>query len=630
MVKKKYIPDFLKPLTRKTEESRYANVLYAAVVLLAVLSIRLFYMQVIEGAYYKSQADGNRIREVPVQAARGVMYDRNGQILAGSRSAYSVVLPVDRKELPKDDEIQRLSTVIKMPVADIKKKIDDNKKAFGNLVISSDVGIDAATQIEERQDDFPSFKIDVHPIRVYPLNDAGAQIFGYVGEAGPDDKDANGKPYELGTIIGRAGIESQYNNYLEGRNGTQLVEVDAAGKPVKTFDGTPVSPGHNIRLTIDARVQKAAEEAIKEQMAALGSNGSFATGASAVALDPQSGAVLAMVSWPSYDPNNFSRGIKAKEWNDLINNPNHPMQNRTISSMFPPGSTFKPITAAAALEAHVMTPEESIFDSGKHWLIDKRNAQGEAFGWINFYEAMAKSDNVYFYEMGRRVGIDRLSAMAKSFGLGQKTGIDLSGEVDGNVASEEYKRKVFNQDWYLGETFDAAIGQSFTLVSPLQMAVVYSAIANGGYRYRPYLVSRIDKLDGTPLKIYSPEVVGTVPISKSTITTIQTALRGVMENGGTGGFLFSDYPIALAGKSGTAETNGIDNGWFIAYGPYDKPEIVVAVMFEHSGFGSESAAPVVKKMLDAYFKIGDYKNGDKDKDKSSSDSTGTDKKETDE
>ncbi|MGP1543180.1 MAG: penicillin-binding protein 2, partial [Dialister pneumosintes] len=445
--------------------------------------------------------------------------------------------------------------------------------------------------------------IEVYPLRVYPLNDAGGQILGYVGEAGEEDRDSNGNTYQLGTIIGRAGLEAQFNEYLEGTNGTKLVEVDASGHPVKILNGIPVTRGHNIRLTLDSRVQKAAEDAIKEQMITLGSSGSFATGASAVAMDPQTGAILAMVSWPSYDSNHFSQGISAKEWNSLITNPNHPMQNRTISSMYPPGSTFKVITGAAALEAHVMTPSEQIYDSGKHWVIDKRNAQGEAFGWIDFYQAMAKSDNVYFYEMGRRLGIDRLAAMSRAFGLGKKTGIDLPGETEGNVASEEYKREVFNQDWYLGETFDAAIGQSYTLVTPLQMAVVYSAIANGGYRYRPYLVTRIDNFDGTPLKIYSPEVMGTVPISKTTLETIQASILGVMKKEGTGGFLFADYPIPIAGKSGTAETNGIDNGWFIAYAPYDKPEIVVVVMFEHSGFGADSAAPVVKKMMDAYFHL---------------------------
>ncbi|WP_244938331.1 penicillin-binding protein 2 [Dialister pneumosintes] len=604
MVKRNKIPGFLSNLIKKEEESRYANMLYIAVIFLCLLSLRIFYMQILKGSYYKSESDGNRMRQIPVQAARGVMYDRNGKIMAGSRSAYSIILSdVNKdKDIP-EIELNQLASLLNISASEIKEKISKNKKSFGGIVIARDVGIDVATQIEERRDEYPNFNIEVYPLRVYPLNDAGGQILGYVGEAGEEDRDSNGNTYQLGTIIGRAGLEAQFNEYLEGTNGTKLVEVDASGHPVKILNGIPVTRGHNIRLTLDSRVQKAAEDAIKEQMITLGSSGSFATGASAVAMDPQTGAILAMVSWPSYDSNHFSQGISAKEWNSLITNPNHPMQNRTISSMYPPGSTFKVITGAAALEAHVMTPSEQIYDSGKHWVIDKRNAQGEAFGWIDFYQAMAKSDNVYFYEMGRRLGIDRLAAMSRAFGLGKKTGIDLPGETEGNVASEEYKREVFNQDWYLGETFDAAIGQSYTLVTPLQMAVVYSAIANGGYRYRPYLVTRIDNFDGTPLKIYSPEVMGTVPISKTTLETIQASILGVMKKEGTGGFLFADYPIPIAGKSGTAETNGIDNGWFIAYAPYDKPEIVVVVMFEHSGFGADSAAPVVKKMMDAYFHL---------------------------
>lgn len=604
MVKRNKIPGFLSNLIKKEEESRYANMLYIAVIFLCLLSLRIFYMQILKGSYYKSESDGNRMRQIPVQAARGVMYDRNGKIMAGSRSAYSIILSdVNKdKDIP-EIELNQLASLLNISASEIKEKISKNKKSFGGIVIARDVGIDVATQIEERRDEYPNFNIEVYPLRVYPLNDAGGQILGYVGEAGEEDRDSNGNTYQLGTIIGRAGLEAQFNEYLEGTNGTKLVEVDASGHPVKILNGIPVTRGHNIRLTLDSRVQKAAEDAIKEQMITLGSSGSFATGASAVAMDPQTGAILAMVSWPSYDSNHFSQGISAKEWNSLITNPNHPMQNRTISSMYPPGSTFKVITGAAALEAHVMTPSEQIYDSGKHWVIDKRNAQGEAFGWIDFYQAMAKSDNVYFYEMGRRLGIDRLAAMSRAFGLGKKTGIDLPGETEGNVASEEYKREVFNQDWYLGETFDAAIGQSYTLVTPLQMAVVYSAIANGGYRYRPYLVTRIDNFDGTPLKIYSPEVMGTVPISKTTLETIQASILGVMKKEGTGGFLFADYPIPIVGKSGTAETNGIDNGWFIAYAPYDKPEIVVVVMFEHSGFGADSAAPVVKKMMDAYFHL---------------------------
>lgn len=608
MVKKK-IPGMLAGLIKKKEESRYAKMMYAAVFLLAILSARLFYMQIIEGSYYREAADGNRIRTMPVQAARGVMYDRNGVLLAGSRPAYSVVIPVDRKKdkLPPE-EMKSLAALLKMSEADIQKKIDDHKVAFGSISLSYDVGLDVVSQIEEKKADFPDVEIESQPLRVYPLKDAGAQTVGYVGEAGPDDRDANGQPYTSSALIGRSGLEYRYNEYLEGKNGSRLVEVDATGQPVRYFSGQLATPGYNVRLTLDARLQQVAEDSIKKQMAILAKDNVYPTGVSAVAIDPNTGAVLSMVSWPSYDPNHFSRGITAKEWNAIITNPNHPMENRPIASMYPPGSTYKVITAAAGLEAQVLNPNEKIFDSGRHWLIDKRNAQGEAFGWIDFQEALEKSDNVYFYEIGRRLGIDRLAAMSRSFGLGSPTGIDLGGESAGNVASEEYKKKTFgqDQDWYLGETFDAAIGQSYNLATPLQMAMVYASIANGGFRYQPYLVSRVDNLDGTPYKIFSPKKVGTLPVSQANLALIQNALRGVMGRNGTGGFLFEHYPISIAGKSGTAETNGIDNGWFVAYAPFEKPEIVVLVMFEHSGFGSDSAAPVVKSLMDAYFHVGEY------------------------
>lgn len=610
MVNKHKIPDILQSLLKNKEESRYAKMMYIGLILLAILIARLFFMQVIEGSYYKEQADGNRIRSLPVQAARGVIYDRNGMILAGSRSAYSVTIPVDRKStaLPPE-EIQRLSKLLNIPADEINKRISQHKSSFDTIYLANDVGIDVATEIEEKKDEFPGIEIEVNPLRVYPYNEAGAQVIGYVGEAGPDDRDADGNPYTVSTIIGRSGIERQYNQYLEGKNGSRNVEVNAAGQPVKYIDGTPVSVGKNIRLTLDGKIQKAAQDAIEEQVRQLNTTGIFPTGAAAVAVDPNTGAVLAMVSWPSFNPNDFSKGITTQEWNDIINNKMNPMQNRTISSAFPPGSIFKVITSAAALEAKVMNPDEQIYDNGRHWLVDKRNASGEAFGWINFYEAMEKSDNVYFYEMGRRVGINRLSEMARNFGLGSRTGIDLDGEVSGNVASEEYKKKLYGEDWYLGETMDAAIGQSFTLTTPIQMAMVYSSIANGGLRFQPYLLSRVDRLDGTPEKIISPNQIGTIPVSKSNLEIIQTALRGVMGSEGTGGYVFSTYPIALAGKSGTAETNGLDNGWFAAYGPFDKPDIVVVCMFEHAGWGSESAAPVVKEIMDAHFNLGKYAPG---------------------
>ena len=603
MVNKDKIPAFLERFKKKKEESRYTNIMYAIVCVLCVLGARLFWMQIIEGSYYKSEADGNRIRHLPVQAARGVMFDRNGQIMAGSRSAYSVVLPDDfKKNKISDAELNRLSQLIQMPVADIKQKIEDNKKAFGGLVIANDVGIDVATQIEERRDDYPNFIIEVRPLRVYPLNDAGGQILGYVGEAGPNDKDAEGNPYQLGTIIGRAGLEAEFNPYLEGKNGNKLVEVDASGRPVKTFDGIPVSQGHNIRLTLDSRIQRAAEDAIKEQMAKLGSTSSFATGASAVAMDPQTGAILAMVSWPSYDSNHFSQGITAAEWKNLINNPNHPMQNRTISSVYPPGSTFKVITASAALESHVTTPGERIFDSGKHWLIPKRNAQGEAFGWINFYDAMAKSDNVYFYEMGRRLGIDRLSAMARAYGIGRKTGIDLPNETRGLV---------YGTDMGSSTLATNSFGQNFT-VNMIQMVSGFSSLINGGYYYEPRVVKQVVTSDDQLVKNYSKTLVKQT-ITKETSDYIKECLRSVVTDGTGSTAAINGYTVG--GKTGTAEkvdTSGKGKGRlknqyilsFLGCVPCEDPQVVCYTLMDTpkkdpqaTAYNTELWTDVMKQVL---------------------------------
>jgi penicillin-binding protein 2 len=259
------------------------------------------------------------------------------------------------------------------------------------------------------------------------------------------------------------------------------------------------------------------------------------------------------------------------------------------------------------LELKKVTPEETIFDSGRHWLVDMRNAGGEALGWINFTEALAKSDNVYFYEMGRRVGIDKLAEYARMFGMGKKTGIALRGEAPGLVASEEYKKKNFDQDWYLGDTFNSAIGQGFQLVTPLQAAMIVSEVANGGIQYRPFVISRIDNLDGTPYKIFAPEQTGTLAVSKSTLDLIREGMRNVTEESGTAASLFAGFPIQVAGKTGTAENfGGADHGWFVAYAPFDHPRVVIAVLTEQGGYGSLASGPIVRSMLEEYFHVGAY------------------------
>lgn len=593
----------LRSMYKKPSDSRYAGLLYVIIILFALLAIRLFFLQIVFGSHYRELAEGNRTRSMTIQATRGVMMDREGNILVGSRPVYIVTYTAARGGMPAA-QATRLAAILGITQEQLQQRIIAHGNHFGPVHLATDIGQDVIAKLEEYRDEFPGINIEVQPLRYYPYEGLAANVIGYVGEAGEEDRDENDQPYEPGTIVGRAGLEFYYDQVLRGVNGGRRVEVDATGRPVKNIEDKAIVPGKNLRLTLDLALQQATEKAIREELAELATENIWPTGVAAVALDPNTGAVLAMSSWPSYNPNSFAVGISSAEWKALNDNQLRPFDNRAISGLYPPGSLFKTVTGISALENKVVTPEEKIYDSGKHWVIDKRNAGGEAFGWVNFYDAMAKSDNVYFYEMGNRLGIDKIEATARKLGLGEKTGIDLYGEAAGLVANEKYKKETFGDYWYLGETFDAAIGQSFHLATPLQMAVLFSEIANGGTRYKPYLVSRVDNLDGSPYRIHTPEVAAHLTISKSVLDVIRRSLREVTSPNGTAGLLFAGYPIAVAGKTATSETgDGLDHAWFAAYAPYDDPQIVVVVIVEHAGYGVDSAAPIARKMLNQFFHV---------------------------
>ncbi len=594
-------------MKKKNQDGRFRYLYWIVIFIFAALICRLVYLQLFEGSYYHGLADGNRLRAIPIAAMRGVMYDRHGQILVGSRPSFMVTYVPTKKGI-SDTELDSLSKLLNVPKDKLQEKIAKGKNSFEPTILAQDLTQDIVTRVEERRNDLPGVSVDVQPIRYYPYNSMAAQVFGYVGQI--DEEDMKRLKGQEGvssiTQIGRAGLEAYYDDLLRGKDGGRQVEVDASGTPVKEMERKNPVPGHNFHLTIDLNLQKATEDALDRQVA----NGIGTHGIAAVAIDPNTGAVLAMASRPSYNPNWFTRGITEKEWAQINNNPAHPMENRVIAGEYPPGSTFKLITGTAALELKKVTPDELIFDSGRHWLVDMRNSGGEALGWLNFTEALAKSDNVYFYELGRRVGIDKLAEYASMFGMGKKTGIALRGEATGLVASEEYKKKNFNQDWYLGDTFNSAIGQGFQLVTPLQAAMIVSEVANGGIQYKPFLVSRIDNLDGTPYKIFAPEQVGTLPVSKSTLDLVREGMRNVAEESGTAGSLFAGFPIQVAGKTGTAENfGGADHAWFVAYAPFDHPRIVIAVLTEQGGFGALASGPVAKSMLEEFFQVGAYADG---------------------
>ena len=576
-----------------------------SVLVIAVLIGRAAYLQIYQGEYYAGLADGNRIRIVPSMAPRGTFYDRNGELLVTNRPGFSVsLLPLTAPI--SDDVIDRLSDLLKVPTDEIKTKIAGHS-GFNPIRIKTDVTPDIVSIIEEQKSQYPGVVIEVTPIRDYILKQEGAQTFGYVSEINDTELEKmKDEGYKSGDIIGKFGLEKVYDKELRGENGGQQVEVDVSGKPVQILGRKEPVPGDDLELTIDINLQQAAEKAVDEQLTQIGAHA-----AAAVVMNPQTGEILAMVSRPAFDPNLFAHGISSKDWNQLNNNPYHPMDNKTITGEYPPGSTFKIVTGTAALTEGVVTPDEQIFDSGHHWIIPKGNADGEALGWLNFRTALAHSDNVYFYEMGNRLGIDRLEKYARMFGLGAKTGIDLPYEATGLVANRRYKEKNFDDgEWYLSETFDAAIGQGFNLVTPLQAAMVMGEIAADGKRYKPHVVNRIIAPDGSVVKDFQPELLSQLDVPEEDIKLVQDGLHDVTKYG-TAASSFRGFTVDIAGKTGTAENSqGRDHGWFVAYGPFDNPNIVVAVIVENGGYGSQSAVPIGRKILEAAFGL-NQDSGDK-------------------
>lgn len=573
-----------------------------------VLVCRLGYLQVLRGEHYLLLADNNRIKILPIKASRGIFYDRNGIPLVTERPSFNVEVDTYFHPL-SDSTIIKLSKILGMKTDEVLHKVNRHAEvALMPVVIKSDVDSETLIQIEENTHDFKGIEVKAQPVRNYIYGNLAAHVIGYVGEIGESELKSKKKDgYRASDVVGKFGLEKVFDRYIRGTVGAKRIEVDVNGLPVKILNETQPKPGNNLELTLDYFIQQATEKAIDKRLSYLRSKlHKKANAAAAVVMNPNTGEIIAMASRPAFNPNLFNGGISKKNWNVLIDNPYSPMENRAISGEYPPGSIFKIITGTAALELEKVTLEEKILDTGKHWLIPKGNAGGEALGWISFHEALTKSDNVYFYEIGNRVGIDNLERYARLFGLGNITGIELSGEAKGLVANRHYKEETYKERWYLSETFDAAIGQGFQLITPLQAAMIISEVANGGYRYRPFLVRKIVSPGGRVIKTILPGQIGQVDISESSLAAIRNALYGVTLPGGTAASVFENFPVSVAGKTGTAENpHGDDHGWFIAYAPYKDPQVVVAVVVENGGYGVQSAAPIAKDILAAIFHIKD-------------------------
>ena len=588
-------------LLNHTSGDRLKKMLAVALAVFVVLGGRLAWLQLYKGMYYGKQADGNRMRSAVIMAPRGRIMDVHGKVLADSSPGY--VLSLQAGHSFSDAEVNLLARLLAMQPDAIRKKAEQATGTYEQIVVKSELTPQEITSLEEHLKDLPGISLNLQPMRHYLYGMTAAHVLGYVGEVSEEQiKQGKYKGLSPGSIVGKEGLEFVYDAVLRGQTGRRTEEVDVRGRVVRELAGQAPVSGKGLVLTLDFALQQDLERVLDKQMAALRTSGIApnAYGAAAVAMDPNTGAVRALVSRPGYDPNWFVGGISTTHWKLINENVFHPLTNKVINGEYPAGSTFKVVTGSAALDKHKVTPEELIFDSGKHWLADMGNAGGEALGWINFQTAFAMSDNVYFYEMGRRAGIENLNAYAAKYGFGRPTGIELAGESSGLIAGPAAKKKVFNEEWTLGDTFNAAIGQGLTLVTPIQICQMLAAVAADGVIHPPYLVEKIVNADGSVYETPKRPQSRKLELEPRTVQLIQKGLKGVTQPGGTGAW-FAGLPVPVAGKTGTAENpHGQDHGWFIAYAPAEKPDLVIACIVEQGTYGATASGPVVYEVLEDY------------------------------
>ncbi len=559
--------------------------LFVTVLLFFGLGTRLVYLQLIEGPRNRQLAENNRIRLIPKQPMRGNIFDRKGRVLASSRLSYAVyVWPLARKQAEWPASLKRLSKILNIPESEILKRLERAGYSSPELLrIARDITPAQITALAEYSNELEGVEVDIEAVRNYPNGELAAHVLGYTGELGDEElKKRKAEGYRMGDIVGQMGVEAAFEKQLRGEWGGQQVEVDGAGLVLRVLGQKQAKPGKDVYLTLDLELQKAAEAALGDRQGAI------------VALNPNDGAVLAMVSRPSFDPNIFSTRITSKTWKQLQGK-DHPFVNRALRG-FPPASTFKIITATAGMESGKYSPNTVLQTFAA--LQVGGTAFGEwnraGFGPLGFVGALAISSNTFFGQIGRGVGGPKLIEWTRKYGFGQKTGIELESEdAKGLVADDAWKRKNLKLAWTVGDTVNMSIGQGFLQVTPLQMAMMFAVPANGGYRVKPHLLKDDEE---------SKQWRQSLHIKPETIKVIRAGLRQVVA-GGTGKALNVPHLPPNAGKSGTAEAPpGPVHVWFGAYAPADKPEIVVVAFGEHAGGGGGAvAAPMVRQVMETYF-----------------------------
>jgi penicillin-binding protein 2 len=580
---------------------------YILIIAFLGLVTRLLFLQIIQGERYTFLSENNRIRIKRIPGTRGMVVDRQGRLMVDSRPSFDLLFVPEDSDDP-ENTLRVLARYLGRDEKEFLTALDENKKrpAFEEVTLGRDVDWPTVVSVETHQLDLPGVSLRTRPRRSYVDGQMGAHVLGYLGEIGSSQlKLLKEEGYSLGDEIGQFGLERRWEAVLRGQSGGQQVEVDALGRRMRVLHEVPDVPGYTVHLTLDQRLQEAAYEALK------GKEGTI------VALDVNSGAILAMVSTPAFDPNSFARGIKTEEWRELIKDRLRPLSNRATQGQYPPGSTFKIIMSIAGLEEGVLQPEARISDPGYYTFGNRqfRDWKKGGHGSVDLHKAIVESCDVYFYQLGPRIGIERIAKWARAFGLGEKTGVALDDERSGTVPDSEWKRRRYRQPWYPGETVSISIGQGYLTVTPLQLANMIAAVANGGTLYRPRIVSKVESFDGATVREYGPEKIRTINIKPTTLALVRSALADVVNGaGGTGGAARSSV-VPIAGKTGTAQVVEMkggymkteqlayfnrDHAWFVSYAPAQNPQIAVAVLVEHGGHGGDAAAPMAKKLIERY------------------------------
>lgn len=604
----------MKPRIRKREQDpditrRGRILLYVAFGAFALLLGRLYLLQVAEFDRYRNLSENNRLRLRTVRAPRGLILDRKGRAIAETQGSFDLVCtPVDVKDL--EEEIRLLSQIVEFDAdeEDILEKIRKARKGnpFSAITVARDLRFEQISVLEFNRESLPGFTVTVEAKRSYPFGPAFAHVLGYVGEASPEEMEqsADGR-LAMGDLVGKYGLERLMDNVLRGVNGGRKVEVDAAGRDRRMVEEVPSRTGGTVHTSLDVDLQKAAQEAMGNRAGAV------------IALAPKTGEVLAFYSAPAFDPNAFARGIRRADWQALNGDPRKPMQNKGLQGTYAPGSTVKPFLALAALEEKVQDTERTVSCPGSFRLGNRvfRCWKEKGHGTVDMYRAVVQSCDVFFYTLGLRLGPDRLAKLEKEAGLGTITGIDLPGERKGLVPDTEWKQTVMKDRWYDYESVILGIGQGAVHLTPLEMAVGYAAIATGGQVMRPQVATKVIRMDGKT-EVRLPELLRAVPWNARNVEFVRKALAGVVNDYGTGGA--AKLPgVTVAGKTGTAQVASVkgkmiksedlpyqirDHAWFVAFAPVEDPQICVAAMVEHGGHGGSAAAPIVKAVMQEFFR----------------------------